>query len=107
MPPASSYRDLVLATFSSTLGLAGILLALLGFLLTRYDSLKGDTTIDREKIRPFRVVIGSIAGLIALSAISALGAYAWLYSFAGFTYPLWLPATLIIAIPVVAFLTVR
>ncbi len=104
---AREYRDLILATFGSTLSVAGILLALLGFLLARSDSMKANDYTGESELTPFRILVGLIGLLICLASVSAVLALAWLFTFGGFAYPLWLPALLITALPFVAVITIK
>lgn len=105
--PTQPNRDIVLAAFSATLALSGILLALLGFLFTRYDALKSDTTIDTRKLRPFRITLVLVVALIALAALCATLALGWLLPLVTFDYPVWLVLLLVVAIPAVGGISVR
>lgn len=100
-------RDLVLAAFSSMIGLAAILLALMGFIFVRYDTLRADTTIDPERLRPFQLTLIALVCLIAVSAVAAALAMLWLLPLGTFDYPLWLVGVLIVAIPAVGIAVLR
>jgi hypothetical protein len=100
-------RDLVVASFSSMVSLAGLLLALMGFIFIRYDTLKSDTTIDPERLTPFRITLVSLVVLMAIAALAATLAIAWLLGIASFDYPLWLIAALVIAIPMVGLAALK
>jgi hypothetical protein len=100
------HRDIVLALFSATLSLSGILLALVGFLFSRYDALKADTTIDVGRLTPFRWTLGFAVALVFISSLCSLLALGWLIGL-GFDYPLWLVLLLLVAIPTVGAVSVR
>jgi hypothetical protein len=100
-------RDVVLAAFSSMVGLAGLLLALTGFLFTQYDVLKPDTTADPARLIPFRVTLVGLLALVIAAAFGAALALAWLIPVADFRYPLWLVASILIATPILGAVALK
>lgn len=94
-------QTLVLAAFSSSLTVAGILLALLGFLLSRYDALKMDSTVPANRIHYFQCTMVLTWALIAGAASSASFALNWLIPISELPKPLLIAFALIIAIPIV------
>src|SRR5579859_3620360 len=98
--PPQTDRDLVMAAFSSMVGLSGILLALMGFILVRYDTLKVDTFTDPSRLTPYKRALVGLVGLMSLSALTACLALAWLVGLYAFRFPIWLVAAAVLAVPV-------
>jgi uncharacterized membrane protein YidH (DUF202 family) len=97
---ASQDRDLVLAVFATMTGLSGVLLALMGFVIVRYDALKADDYTAAEQLRPYRQMLVGIVGLMSCAAVVACLALLWLLGIASFAFPVWIVVLVVLAVPV-------